>query len=63
LLLLHPCSETETTLHVKTSSDSGIWTSYNYEGRLKSSWTGGSAPLLCRGRQWLLYQAVVVGLT
>jgi hypothetical protein len=22
----------------------------NYEGRLKSSWTGGSAPLLCRGR-------------
>jgi hypothetical protein len=24
LLLLHPCSETETTLHVKTSSDSGI---------------------------------------
>jgi hypothetical protein len=22
----------------------------NYEGRLKSSWTGGSAPLLCRGK-------------
>jgi len=21
---------------------------------LKRSWTGGSAPLLCRGRQWLL---------
>jgi hypothetical protein len=25
----------------------------SYEGRLKSSWTGGSAPLLCRGRRWL----------
>jgi hypothetical protein len=24
---------------------------YIYEGRLKSSWTGGSAPLLCRGRR------------
>jgi hypothetical protein len=24
-----------------------------YEGRLKSSWTGGSVPLLCRGRRWL----------
>jgi hypothetical protein len=22
-----------------------------YEGHLKSLWTGGSAPLLCRGRQ------------
>jgi hypothetical protein len=22
-----------------------------YEGSLKSSWTGGSAPLLCRGMQ------------
>jgi hypothetical protein len=22
----------------------------NYEGRLKSSWTGGSVPLLCTGR-------------
>jgi hypothetical protein len=22
-----------------------------YEGRLKSSWTGGSAPLLCRGKR------------
>jgi len=29
-----------------------------YEGRLKSSWTGGSAPLLCRGRRWLLCQVV-----
>jgi hypothetical protein len=29
---------------------SSFWRS-NYEGRLKSSWTGGSAPLLCRGRQ------------
>jgi hypothetical protein len=28
---------------------SGWWS--NYEGRLKSSWTGGSAPLLCRERQ------------
>jgi len=25
-----------------------------YEGRLQSSWTGGSAPLLCRERRWLL---------
>jgi len=23
----------------------------SYEGRLKISWTGGSAPLLCRGRR------------
>jgi hypothetical protein len=23
----------------------------NYEGSLKSSWTDGSAPLLCRGRR------------
>jgi hypothetical protein len=23
----------------------------NYEGRLESSWTGDSAPLLCRGRR------------
>jgi len=30
----------------------------NYDGRLKSSWTGGSAPLLCRGRRWLLCQVV-----
>jgi len=34
-----------------------IWygdTSYKhmYEGRLKSSWSGGGAPLLCRGRRW-----------
>jgi len=28
------------------------------EDRLKSSWTGGSAPLLCRGRRWLLCQVV-----
>jgi len=28
----------------------------NYEGRLKSSRTGGSSPPLCRGRPWLLYQ-------
>jgi hypothetical protein len=34
-----------------------------YEGRLKSSWTGGSAPLLRRGRRWLLCQVVVVGVT
>jgi hypothetical protein len=34
-----------------------------YEGRLKSSWNGGSAPLLCRGRRWLLCQVVVVGVT
>jgi hypothetical protein len=32
-----------------------------YEGCLKNSWTGGSAPLLCRGRRWLLCQVVVVG--
>jgi hypothetical protein len=25
-----------------------------YEGRLQGSWTGGSAPLLCRGRRWLM---------
>jgi hypothetical protein len=31
-----------------------------YEGCLKSSWTGGSTLLLCRGRQWLLCQVVVV---
>jgi len=29
-----------------------------YEGRLLSSWTGGSAPLLCRRRRWLLCQVV-----
>jgi len=29
-----------------------------YEGRFRSSWTGGSAPLLCRGRRWLLCQIV-----
>jgi len=34
-----------------------------YEGRWKSSWTGGIAPLLCRGRRWLLCQVVVVGVT
>jgi len=34
-----------------------------YEGRLKSLWTGGSTPLLCRGRRWLLCQVVVVGVT
>jgi len=33
------------------------------EGCLKSSWTGGSALLLCRGRQWLLRQIGVVGVT
>jgi hypothetical protein len=32
-----------------------------YEGHLRSSWTGGSAPLLCKGRRWLLCQVVVVG--
>jgi hypothetical protein len=26
----------------------------NYEGRLTSSWTGGSAPLLCRQRRWFI---------
>jgi hypothetical protein len=34
-----------------------------YEGRLKSSWSGGSAPLLYRGRRWLLCQVVVVEVT
>jgi hypothetical protein len=34
-----------------------------YEDRLQSSWTGGSAPLLCRGRRWLLCQVIVVGVT
>jgi hypothetical protein len=34
-----------------------------YDGRLKISWTGRSAPLLCRGRRWLLCQVVVVGVT
>jgi hypothetical protein len=24
---------------------------WNYEGNLKSTWTGGSAPLLCRERR------------
>jgi hypothetical protein len=33
------------------------------EGCLKSSWTGGSMPLLCRGRWWLLREVVVVGVT
>jgi hypothetical protein len=36
---------------------------FKYEGHLKSSWIGGSAPLLCRGRRWLLWQVVVVGVT
>jgi hypothetical protein len=35
--------------------------SIKYEGHLKSSWTGGSALLLCRGRRFLLCQVVVVG--
>jgi len=30
---------------------------------LKGSWTGGLAPLLCRGRRWLLCQVVVVVVT
>jgi hypothetical protein len=34
-----------------------------YWGRLRSSWTGGSAPLLRRVRRWLLCQVVVVGVT
>jgi len=34
-----------------------------YEGRLISSWTDCSAPLLFRGRRWLLCQVVVVGVT
>jgi len=34
---------------------------YCYEGCLKISQAGGSAPLLCRGRQWLLRQIGVVG--
>jgi len=25
-----------------------------YEGRLKRSWPGGNAPLLCRARRWWL---------
>jgi hypothetical protein len=32
-----------------------------YKGHLKSSWTGGSLPLLCSGRHWLLCQVAVVG--
>jgi hypothetical protein len=28
-----------------------IWCVRLYEGHLKRSWTGGSAPLLCRGRR------------
>jgi hypothetical protein len=35
---------------------------YVHEGRWKGSWTGGSAPLLCRGRR-LLCQVIVVGVT
>jgi hypothetical protein len=42
---------------------SGCATKTMYEGRLKSSWIGGSAPLLCRGRRWLLCQVVVAGVT
>jgi len=34
-----------------------------YKGSLKSSLTGGSAPLLCGGRRWLLCQVVVVRVT
>jgi hypothetical protein len=30
-----------------------------YEGGLRSSWTGGSAPLLCRGRQRTFQTALV----
>jgi hypothetical protein len=40
-----------------------LWSRPIYEGRFKSLWTGGSAPLLCRGRRWLLCQVVVVGVT
>jgi hypothetical protein len=32
-----------------------------YEGRLQNSLTGGSVPLLCRERRWLLCRVVVVG--
>jgi hypothetical protein len=38
----------------------GLWL---YEGRLKSSWAGDSAPPLCRVRWWLVCQVVVVGVT
>jgi len=33
------------------------------EGYFKSSWTRGSAPLLCRERRWLLCQVVAVRVT
>jgi hypothetical protein len=33
------------------------------EGHFKTSWTGGSAPLLSRGRRCLLRQVVVVRVT
>jgi len=36
-----------------------VW--HTYEARLKSSGTGGSAPLLGRGRWWLLCRVVVGG--
>jgi len=34
-----------------------------YKGHLRSLWPGSSALLLCRRRQWLLCQVVVVGVT
>jgi hypothetical protein len=34
-----------------------------YEDHFKSSWTGGSAPLLCKKMRWLLFQVVVGGVT
>jgi len=33
------------------------------QDRLKISWTGGNAPLLCRRRRWLFWQVVVVWIT
>jgi len=39
------------------------WSFTKYEDNLKSSWTDGSVPLLCRGMRWLLCQVVVVGTT
>jgi hypothetical protein len=39
-----------TVIRVMVLKDSFLGWQSNYEGRLKSSWTGGSTLLLCRGK-------------
>jgi hypothetical protein len=46
------CSASFVTWHYNTSDQRlHIFHILTYEGRLKSSWTGDSTPVLCRGRR------------